>query len=144
MNPSWAPILVRESGSSQFTIYIVLKCLHSNLSNCRIVVYENIFLIYISVLNFELLLGPKYWSEGHDFKNLKSTQSDDACLVLNIISCRIVVHRLYYLRMLDRNITKSSWKKIFKHFSYTCILLCYNLNPFRCPSIGLWVTSLTI
>lgn len=75
----------------------------------------------------------KYWSEGHGFKNLKSTQSDDACLVLNIISCSIVVHRLYYLRMLDSNITKSFWRKIFKHFSYTFNIALLHFKPLSMP-----------
>lgn len=38
------------------------------------------------MLNFESIMGPKYWFGGHGFNNLKSTLSEDDCITLNIVA----------------------------------------------------------
>lgn len=52
------------------------------------------------MLNFELILGTQYWSEGHGFKNVESTLSKDACgmfVHIVVIEKKILKHFTYNL-----------------------------------------------
>lgn len=71
---------------SEFTI---LRIPRSYLTNCIIVVFEKkVFFnisVYILMLNSKPLLSPQNWSGGHDFNNLYSTLSEDACTLISQI-----------------------------------------------------------
>lgn len=58
------------------------------------------------MLNFESILRPQYWPRGHGFKNLKSTQYEDACIAIYQLEVLLVVLE----------------KKILKHVPY--LYLC--------------------
>lgn len=70
------------------------------------------------MLKFESLLGPMFWSGGHDhgFYNLESTLSGDACMVNKSIYSYEHVRTNCSMVVLDKN--------ILKHFSmYFCVEL---------------------
>ena len=41
--------------------------------------------LYISILKFEPIFGPQYWSGGHCCNNLESTQPEAVCIVISQI-----------------------------------------------------------